>query len=70
MSLGVAEFERNTKRIRKREFLDEMNLIAPWAELVAFIAPHTPKPGAKGGCLAGSGGGRSIASDPETRKAR
>ena len=49
MSLGVAGFERKTKRTRKREFLDKMNLVVPWAELVALIAPHLPKPGTKGG---------------------
>jgi IS5 family transposase len=49
MSLGAAGFERKTKRTRKREFLDEMNLVVPWVELVALIAPHSPKPGAKGG---------------------
>ncbi len=48
MSLGAAGFERKTKRTRKRELLDEMNLVA-WAKLVAWIAPHTPKPGSKGG---------------------
>ena len=46
MSLGAAGFERKTKRTRKREFLDEMNLVVPWAELVARIAPHAPAPGA------------------------
>jgi IS5 family transposase len=30
-------------------FLDEMNLVVPWAELVSLIAPHAPAPGAKGG---------------------
>ena len=49
MSLGAAGFERKTKGTRKREFLYEMNLVVPWAELVALIASHTPKPGAKGG---------------------
>lgn len=49
MSLRDAGFERKTKRTRKREFLDEMNLVVPWAELVALIAPHAPAPGAKGG---------------------
>lgn len=49
MSLGTAGFERKTKRTRKREFLDEMNLVVPWAELVALIAQHAPQPGAKGG---------------------
>ncbi len=42
-------FERKTKRTRKREFLDEMNLVVPWAELVALIAPHAPTRNAKGG---------------------
>ena len=31
--LGESEYERKTKRTRKREFLDEMNLMVPWAEL-------------------------------------
>jgi len=29
-----------TKRTRKREFLDEMNRVVPWGELVALISPH------------------------------
>jgi len=49
MSLGVSGFERKTKRTRKREFLDEMNLVVPWGELVSLITPHAPAPGAKGG---------------------
>jgi IS5 family transposase len=49
MSLGDTGFERKTKRTRKREFLDEMNLVVPWAELVTLIAQHAPAPGAKGG---------------------
>ena len=49
MSLGESGFERKTKRTRKREFLDEMNLVVPWRELVLLIAPHAPTPGAKGG---------------------
>ena len=42
MSLGERGFELKIKRTRKREFLDEMNLIVPWAELVGLIAPHAP----------------------------
>lgn len=49
MSLSESGFERKTKRTRKREFLDEMNLMVPWTELVSLIAPHAPPPGAKGG---------------------
>ena len=38
------------KRTRRRVFLDEMQQVVPWAELVALIAPYAPKPNkAKGG---------------------
>ena len=33
----------STKRTRKREFLDEMNQVVPWAALVAVIEPHSPR---------------------------
>ena len=36
-----------SKRTRKREFLDEMNLVVPWAELIALISPFAPE-GKKG----------------------
>ena len=49
MSLSESGFERKTKRTRKREFLDEMDLVVPWVELVALIAPHARAPGVKGG---------------------
>jgi hypothetical protein len=42
MSLAQTGFELVTKRTRKREFLDEMNLVIPWIELLALIAPHAP----------------------------
>jgi IS5 family transposase len=35
------------KRTRRRVFLDEMNQVVPWAELVALVAPHAPE-GKKG----------------------
>lgn len=40
MSFASTGFERSSKRTRKHEFLDEMELVVPWAELVALIAPH------------------------------
>jgi IS5 family transposase len=49
MSLSESGFERKTKRTRKREFLDEINLMVWWAELVALVAQHALMPGAKGG---------------------
>jgi IS5 family transposase len=35
-------FELVTKRTRKREFLDEMNLVVPWKELTGLIQPFAP----------------------------
>ena len=32
----------STKRTRKREFLEEMNRVAPWAALVVLVTPHVP----------------------------
>jgi IS5 family transposase len=32
-----------TKRTRKREFLDEMNRVVPWAALVELISPYAPE---------------------------
>ncbi len=42
ISLVGTGFEVSTKRTRKREFLEEMNRMVPWAQLVALIAPHAP----------------------------
>jgi hypothetical protein len=46
-------FKLSTKRARKREFLDEVNLVVSWDEWVALLAPHAPAPGAKGRLLKG-----------------
>jgi IS5 family transposase len=32
-----------TRRTRKAVFLDEMNLVIPWTELLSLIAPHAPR---------------------------
>lgn len=49
-TLATAGFALITKRTRKREFLDEMNLVVPWTELVSLIQPYTAKAGgSKGG---------------------
>lgn len=42
ITLATTGFELVTKRTRKREFLDEMNLVVPWNELVGVIKPHAP----------------------------
>ena len=31
------------KRTRKREFLDEMQSLVPWSELVSVVEPHAPR---------------------------
>ena len=38
-------FERYAKKTRRAEFLEEMEQVVPWAELVALIEPHYPKAG-------------------------
>ncbi|EIM96473.1 TnpBPH [Paraburkholderia hospita] len=40
LGLGL---DLSTKRTRKREFLDEMNRVVPWQELIALIEPRYPK---------------------------
>jgi hypothetical protein len=47
--LDTTGFDRISKRTRKREFLEEMNLVVSWSELVALIAPHALVRNAKGG---------------------
>jgi transposase, IS5 family len=38
-------FERYAKKTRRAEFLEQMELVVPWNELVALIEPHYPKAG-------------------------
>jgi len=42
MSLATSGFELAPKRTRKRAFLDEMDAVIPWPDLLALIAPHAP----------------------------
>ena len=49
ISLAATGYELVTKRTRKRVFLDEMNLVVPWTELVGLIQPFAPATGSKGG---------------------
>ena len=42
ISLDASGFEISSKTTRKRVFLDEMNTVVPWAELVGLIQPHAP----------------------------
>jgi len=51
--LGEEDFglqRSKTLKTRKRVFLDQMNQVVPWSELLALIAPHAPVArGSKGG---------------------
>src|SRR5882762_11716319 len=48
MSLAQqAEFQRFAKKSRRESFLEEMDAVMPWAELLSLIEPHYPK-GEKG----------------------
>ena len=38
-----AEFQRYSKRTRREQFLEEMNAVMPWGELLTLVAPHYSK---------------------------
>ena len=38
----------SNKRTRKREFLDSMDRVVPWADLVSLIEPYAPEVGRRG----------------------
>jgi len=40
-----ASFERYGRKSRRELFLDEMELVVPWAELFRLVEPHYPKAG-------------------------
>lgn len=44
-SLGLGH---SSKRTRRRVFLEEMEQVVPWGELVALISPTCPKADAAG----------------------
>lgn len=44
MSLAQqAEFQRFAKKSRREQFLETMDAVMPWAELLALVEPHYPK---------------------------
>ena len=38
-----AEFRRYSKKTRREQFLEEMDAVMPWAELLSLVAPHYSK---------------------------
>jgi hypothetical protein len=43
MKKASDEVKLNAKKTRKRRFLEEMEFVVPWAELVALIKPYYPE---------------------------
>jgi IS5 family transposase len=43
-SLSDSGFDKYSKKTRKQQFLEEMDIIVPWRELSAAIEPYYPKP--------------------------
>jgi transposase, IS5 family len=43
MKQTTLNLDLHCKKTRKREFLQEMEQVVPWAELVSLIAPYYPE---------------------------
>lgn len=43
MKQAKLAFDPIAKKTRRRVFLDEMEQVVPWGELVALVEPHAPK---------------------------
>lgn len=48
MTFASQNFHAKKRKTRRERFLDEMEAIVPWAELVAVIEPHYPTSGRRG----------------------
>ena len=47
-TFAEAGFEKFRKKTRREQFLDDMEKVVPWDELVCVIKPHYPKSGGRG----------------------
>ena len=45
LSLADSDFVRPHKRVRREEFLSQMEQVVPWKKLIRFIEPVYPKAG-------------------------
>jgi hypothetical protein len=43
LSFASLDYQAKKKRAKRERFLAEMEAVAPWARLLALIAPHYPK---------------------------
>ena len=48
-SLAETGFERRSKLTKRQRFLNEMDAVMPWAQLVSLASKAQPKPGPRGG---------------------
>ncbi len=48
-SLAESGFERRSKLTKRQRFLNEMDVVMPWAQLVALVSPAQPTLGPRGG---------------------
>jgi len=40
-----ASFEKHGRKSKRELFLDQMNQVVPWSELLSLVEPHYPKAG-------------------------
>ena len=45
LSFATLDHQNKKKRTKREVFLDEINEVVPWAQLMALIEPHYPKAG-------------------------
>ena len=43
MKQVAVDFKLSVKKTRKREFMEQMERVVPWAALVVLITPYYPK---------------------------
>ena len=47
-TFGDIEFQASPRKTRRAAFLEQMDSVAPWADLVALVEPHRPRGGGRG----------------------
>ena len=48
MTFADAEWQGRKRATRRGAFLEQMDSVTPWADLVALVEPHRPAPGGRG----------------------
>lgn len=47
-TFGDIEFQASPRKTRRAAFLEQMDSVTPWADLVALVEPHRPRGGGRG----------------------